>query len=319
MPKQEIDAVELFDLALSIVGLVLTEGDQKVSELASRFDVSEKVVLKAVRAITDSEDLTKCVTHFHLNFEELEDGWVSFTKGSTNLEGPPALSKRQLSSIAIGLDYLASLPQFSSNRALHELRQALKNAGPVPVTSIASNRLTELLQQLHDAIDAGKTISCDYRNQKGEQTNRKIDPLLIELRGKKHYLRGWCHINQAVRSFRLDRIQNISITISDISKQARSATIPDEVFGGSVDEQVIKIAAEPEAAEIFWNFPVASEPILENGRWIGKIRVGSLTGLPRHIVRFGGMVEVLEPKQARELVREFAMQTLSQPAVKDEE
>ena len=58
MPKQEIDAVELFDLALSIVGLVLTEGDQKVSELASRFDVSEKVVLKAVRAITDSEDLT---------------------------------------------------------------------------------------------------------------------------------------------------------------------------------------------------------------------------------------------------------------------
>jgi hypothetical protein len=31
------------------------------------------------------------------------------------------------------------------------------------------------------------------------------------------------------------------------------------------------------------------------------------------------MVEVLEPKQARELVREFALQTLSQPAVKDEE
>ena len=49
MPKQEIDAAELFDLALSIVGLVLSEGDQKVSELASRFDVSEKVVLKAVR------------------------------------------------------------------------------------------------------------------------------------------------------------------------------------------------------------------------------------------------------------------------------
>jgi proteasome accessory factor C len=315
MPKQEIDAAELFDLALSIVGLVLSEGDQKVSELASRFDVSEKVVLKAVRAITDSEDLTKCVTHFHLNFEEFEDGWVSFAKGNTNLDGPPALSKRQLSSIAIGLDYLASLPQFSSNRALHDLRQALKNAGPVPVTSIASNRLTELLQRMQ----SGKTISCDYRNQKGEQANRKIDPLLIELRGKKHYLRGWCHVNQAVRSFRLDRIQNISITSEDISKEARTATIPEDVFGGSVDEQIIKIAAEPEAAEIFWNFPVAAEPTLENGRWIGKIRVGSLAGLPRHIVRFGGMVEVLEPKSARVLVREFALQTLSQPEVEDEE
>jgi len=125
MPKQEIDAAELFDLSLSIVGLVLAEGDQQVSELAERFNVTEKVVLKAVRTITDSEDLTKCVTHFHLNFEELEDGWVSFTQGSTNLDGPPALSKRQLSSIAIGLDYLASIPQFSSNQALHQLRQAL--------------------------------------------------------------------------------------------------------------------------------------------------------------------------------------------------
>ena len=80
MPKQEIDAAELFDLALSIVGLVLAEGDQRVSDLAARFDVSEKVIMKAVRAITDSEDLTKCVTHFHLNFEELEDGWVSFAR-----------------------------------------------------------------------------------------------------------------------------------------------------------------------------------------------------------------------------------------------
>jgi len=319
MPKQEIDAAELFDLSLSIVGLVMADGDQKVSDLALRFDVSEKVILKAVRAITDSEDLTKCVTHFHLNFEELEDGWVSFAKGSTNLDGPPALSKRQLSSIAIGLDYLASLPQFSSNGALHALRQALKNAGPVPVTSIASNRLSEILQQIHEAIDAGKAINCEYRNQKGEQANRRIDPLLIELRGKKHYLRGWCHVNQAVRSFRLDRIQNITITDDQISKQAKSATIPEEVFGGSVDEQEIKIAAEPEAAEIFWNFPVSGEPTLESGRWVGKIRVGSLTGLPRHIVRFGGMVEVLEPKSARAMVRDFALQTLNRPEVQDEE
>lgn len=319
MPKQEIDAVELFNLALSIVGLVLSEGDQQVTELANRFDVSEKVIHKAVRAITDSEDLTKCVTHFHLNFEELEDGWVSFAKGSTNLDGPPALSKRQLSSIAIGLDYLASLPQFATNTALRDLRQALKNAGPVPITSIAFSRLTELLEKLQSAIESGKAIDCDYRNQKGEQANRRIDPLLIELRGKKHYLRGWCHINQAVRSFRLDRVQNILITNEDISKQAKNASIPEEVFGGSFDQQVIKIAAEPEAAEIFWNFPVAVEPTLEGGRWVGKIRVGSLTGLPRHIVRFGGMVEVLEPSSARAAVHEFAMQTLSQPEMQSAE
>lgn len=318
MPKQEIDAAELFDLSLSIVGLVLADGDQEVSVLAERFNVSEKVVLKAVRAITDSEDLTKCVTHFHLNFDELEDGWVSFTKGTTNLEGPPNLSKRQLSAIAIGLDYLASIPQFAGNSALQELRKALQNSGPVPVTSIASDRISAILDTLHQAISSGSSIECEYRNQKGEQSRRRIDPLLIELRGKKHYLRGWCHINREVRAFRLDRVIEIELLDEKISTEAAKSLIPEEVFGGKDDGQIITLAAEPEATEIFWNFPVASEPVLEQGRWIGKIRVGSLSGLPRHVVRYGGMVEVLEPKSARKLVKEFAEQTLSQKPVEEE-
>lgn len=318
MPKQEIDAAELFDLSLSIVGLVLADGDQEISALAERFNVSEKVVLKAVRAITDSEDLTKCVTHFHLNFDELEDGWVSFTKGTTNLEGPPNLSKRQLSAIAIGLDYLASIPQFAGNSALQELRKALQNSGPVPVTAIASDRMSSLLDTLHQAISEDRSIVCEYRNQKGEQSQRRIDPIVIELRGKKHYLRGWCHINKEVRAFRLDRIISLEILNEPISPEASKSLIPDEVFGGKEEGQVVTLAADPEATEIFWNFPVASEPLLEKGRWIGKIRVGSLSGLPRHVVRYGGMVEVLEPKAARKLVRDFAEQTLSQKPVEEE-
>ncbi|CAB4538116.1 MAG: WYL domain-containing protein [Actinobacteria bacterium] len=319
MPKQEIDASELYDLSLSIVGLVLSEGDQRVEELAQRFSVSEKVILKAVRAITDSEDLTKCVTHFHLNFDEFEDGWISFAKGSTNLEGPPVLSKRQLSSIAIGLDYLASIPQFASNPALAELRKMLKNSGPVPITTVAASRLSDLLEQLQSAISSEKTIICDYRNQKGEQSQRKIDPLLIELRGKKHYLRGWCHINQEVRSFRLDRMQAIQITDEPIAKQSQVAAIPDEVFGSNLDEKIVVLSAQPEATEIFWNFPGASEPVLEKGRWVGKIRVGSLAGLPRHIIRYGGMVEVLEPKEARTMVAALARQILADTDPKDED
>jgi proteasome accessory factor C len=319
MPKQEIDAAELYDLSLSIVGLVLSDGDQKMEDLANRFSVSEKVILKAVRAITDSEDLTKCVTHFHLNFDELEDGWVSFARGGTNLEGPPVLSNRQLSSIAIGLDYLASLPQFASNKALGDLRKILKNSGPVPVTAVAASRLGEMLQLIQSAITNQRAINCEYRNQKGEQSNRLIDPLLIELRGRKHYLRGWCHINEEVRSFRLDRIHSVEQTNEPISKEARSAAIPDDVYGSRLDEQVVTLAAQPEATEVFWNFPVALEPTLEKGRWVGKIRVGSLEGLPRHIVRYGGMVEVLEPKKAREMVASFAKEILSESEPKDEE
>jgi hypothetical protein len=109
----------------------------------------------------------------------------------------------------------------------------------------------------------------------------------------------------------------ISLIVTDerISQASAKSSIPEEVFGGKDDGQIVTLAAEPEATEVFWNFPVASEPVLESGRWVGKIRVGSLQGLPRHIVRYAGMVEVLEPKSARHLVREFAQQTLRQKVV----
>lgn len=106
MPKQEIDGSELFDISLSIVGVILNEGDQTLKELAERFDVSEKVIKKAVHAITDSEDLKECATHFHIITDDEDEGWISFRRENTNLQGPPRLSKRQLTSIASGLTTL---------------------------------------------------------------------------------------------------------------------------------------------------------------------------------------------------------------------
>ncbi len=320
MPKQEIDGSELFDISLSIVGVILNEGDQTLKELAERFDVSEKVIKKAVHAITDSEDLRECATHFHEITDEDDEGWVSFRRENTNLQGPPRLSKRQLTSIAIGLDYLASLDQFKGNQHLADLRLKLQSSDVVAVTSSAGTRVSELLEQIHTAIDKSVTIDCEYRNQRGEVSSRKIDPLLVELRGRKHYLRGWCHINEEVRSFRLDRIQKIFVTDSAIPNSSKQAVIPEEVFGNRIEEQVITLSAEPEASEIFWNFPVAEEPAIKNGKYIGKIRVGGLNGLPRHIVRYGGMVEVLEPQEARRLVVEFAKTALGETnSPKDED
>ena len=69
MPKQEIDGDGLFNLALAMVGLVLQEGGIAVRELAAHFGVSEKAILKAANAITNSEDLTSPLSHFYLDWD----------------------------------------------------------------------------------------------------------------------------------------------------------------------------------------------------------------------------------------------------------
>ena len=321
MPKQEIDGSELFNLSLAILGLVLEEGDQSVAELAQRFGFSEKVIRKAVEAVYTSEDLSKCETHFYLNFDAYEEeSVVSFSSGNTNLAGPPTLSKRQLSSIAIGLDYLASLPHFQSNSELSTLRAAIQESAPMPVTKLESSRELEHLEILQQAIELRVSVQCDYRNQSGEQSQRNIDPLRIEFVGRRHYLRGYCHQRQEVRSFRLDRIREVELTDQAIAEHALEAAIPEEVFGEGLGETEVVIAAEPEATEIFWNFPTSGPQRAQDGRTVGKILVGNLSTLPRHIVRYGGMVEVLEPAEAREQVRLFAQRVLTpQGKLGDEE
>lgn len=311
MPKQELDGEELFNLALSIVGLVLRDGPHFTAELAEHFGYSEKTIKKAVLTIANSEDVGSFKTHFYLDDELLEEGEVDFSVADSNLTEPPTLSKRQATSLAAGLDYLASLPQFSENQALESLRAVIGGATSSVVSRLSGSRELTLLAQLQSALQEQVAIECEYVNQLGERAARTIDPLRIDFVLDKHYLRGFCHKNQAVRSFRLDRILRLDLTTQRISEEALAAEIPEEVFGDGAREITVKIAADPEAAEIFWNFPSYSNLTTRDGQIVGEIMVGSLRALGRHITRYGGLVRVLEPQEAKLAVKAFAAAALS--------
>jgi proteasome accessory factor C len=310
MPKQELDGEELFNLALSIVGLILKNGSYRVEELAEHFGFTEKTIRRAVLTIGNSEDVGNFKTHFYLDDDLLEAGEVDFAVADSMLTEPPVLSRRQATSLAAGLDYLASLPQFADSAELAELRNAIGGTASAVTSKVTPSREAVLLEQLQQAVLGEVAIECDYVNQLGERATRLIDPLRIDFVLDKHYLRGFCHKNQAVRSFRLDRILTCSVTANPISQEAKSAEIPEEVFGTLNQEISVKISADPEAAEIFWNFPSYSEIAIKDGQLTGEIMVGSLKALGRHITRYGGLVKVLEPQAAVNAVRDFAAAAL---------
>lgn len=310
MPKQELDGVELFNLSLSIVGAVLRDGDQKVSDLAELFEVSEAAIKKAVLAIANSEDVRNYETHFYVDVDELDEGYVSLSQGMSSLSEPPALSRRQLSSIAIGLDYLAAIPQFQADSDLRELRELISEHSPAAITSHDPSRLSEQIAKLQEAILSEHAIECEYVNQTGAKSRRVIEPLRIDLIGRRHYLRGYCRSTSELRAFRLDRIQSIEITSSRVADQTKALKIPDEVFGDAGQEQLVDIVASAEAAEIFWNFPVRGTPKRKGDQIEGTILVGSLAALGRHVAKYGGMVKVISPESARQSVRDFAKRAL---------
>ncbi|NCW29601.1 MAG: WYL domain-containing protein, partial [Actinobacteria bacterium] len=135
-------------------------------------------------------------------------------------------------------------------------------------------------------------IECEYINQTGAKSSRTIDPLRIDFIGRRHYLRGFCRTSGELRAFRLDRIQSLSITGISIPEKTKGLSIPQEVFGEVTEEQIVEIAASAEAAEIFWNFPVAGNTKRTGDQLQGSIRVGNLEALGRHVAKYGGMVKV---------------------------
>lgn len=319
MPKQELDGEELFNLALSIVGLVLKDGPHTLSELSEHFGFSEKTVKKAVLTIANSEDVGNFRTHFYLDDELLEQGEVDFSVGQSRLTEPPVLSKRQVTALAASLDYIASLPQFENNAALSEIRAVVGSGSTTVLSRKGALRQSDMFTQLQDAISRKLAMECEYVNQLGERSIRLIDPLRLDFLLDKHYLRGFCHKNQAVRSFRIDRILSVRITDQPVLETSLQAEIPQEVFGAIERETSVVIAADPEAREIFWNFPSYSNIKSVNGELVGEIMVGSLRALGRHIARYGGLVRVVEPEEAKQAVLGFAKAALNQGAKPENE
>lgn len=61
-------------------------------------------------------------------------------------------------------------------------------------------------RQLWDAINEGRAVHLRYRSRQGDISRRRVDPIRIDERSGLQYLVAYCHLRQAERSFRLDRI-----------------------------------------------------------------------------------------------------------------
>ncbi|WP_404352155.1 YafY family transcriptional regulator [Sutcliffiella horikoshii] len=79
------------------------------------------------------------------------------------------------------------------------------------------NRLNTLsiqpfLKELELAVMSGFSVNIQYKKRSEEQTNRTIDPYKIIYWNHHWYVGGFCHLRKDIRSFRVDRIEALTLT-----------------------------------------------------------------------------------------------------------
>ena len=71
----------------------------------------------------------------------------------------------------------------------------------------------QLPTELGEAIYSGRRMHITYVDAGGERTSRWITPMQVLGLSDYIYLQAFCHLREAERSFRLDRILDVSVEV----------------------------------------------------------------------------------------------------------
>lgn len=330
MPKLKnvLSGDDKFNLLISLMGLINVEGEIEITDAAARLGVSPEMIRAAVGTISVAGYLPERggeVNPFNVSWplidDDRPDGLLTWLDSHGSFDTAPKISIRQAAAIAAGLSFLRSLPEFANEREIDELVQLLQNAqatDATPSIRYEYGTVNADIELLRKAILANRRITCNYTNQTGEQSDRQLDPIRLDPRGAVWYLRAWCPKSQEIRAFRLDRMRSVELTEDSRSPEAsleaeRIDEIDDRIYiPGEADTEVL-VEVDPEAYELVSEFATMDQPTKSNSGTVRvKIMVGYLPNLGHLIAKYGGAARVIEPAEAREIVKNYCLQALGE-------
>jgi proteasome accessory factor C len=315
MPKSSrLSGTDRYNFMLALTGYLINNRQQRLTDLANHFQVTEKEVRSAVVTISLSGvGMYRPDELFFLDYDLLEEGIVDLSFAPT-LEAVPRLSTRQVAAIASGLSYLLNLVDTKDQQQIIQLLEILGRG------AFSSSELPFMVQPtrgdgdlalVRQAVAETRAIKCSYINAAGEVTNREIEPQLLESREANWFLKGFCRSNQETRVFRLDRMREIEL-LDTFDERELPSTETDQIYSVRKSDLEVLFEVDPEAFAFVADYRPEFE-ISGNKSVQVKIPIGQLETLGRIVARYSGKVRVLAPTAARVAVREFAQRTLGQP------
>jgi proteasome accessory factor C len=303
-------------LLLALVPYVLDRGEVSVSDAAVHFGRSEKDIERAVELIACAGVPGENSAYSHLDLFDID--WDLYERERTitlwntvALEGKPRFSAREASALLAGLQYLAAHPAYSSRSDLEEVMAKLRagSGATAPVRiAVGAAAVAAHVTLLNDAIANRTSITTVYHNKRGESGERTLDPLLLESRDATWFLRAWCHERQALRTFRVDYMDNVcATTMAQADHGSRLDDISSELFDPSPTDVVVTVACPSRALPLIADYlPRGFSPPRDEDNTRVDIRFAHYGSLTQFVGAHPGLVRVLAPASAREAVRSFA-------------
>ena len=174
-------------------------------------------------------------------------------------------------------------------RALTKLELSLGDKGRGAVDVHLGSAPADTLEQLRNAIAAGRQVELEYYAYgRDNLSRRRVDPGQIFSDQGNWYLSGWCHTAEGERTFRVDRIKSMAVTPQPIEHM----TPGGHIFTPSDDDPRVELRLEPSERWVIEQYP--TERVDDTGdALVVEMVVTASPWLERLLLRLGDAAELL--------------------------
>jgi predicted DNA-binding transcriptional regulator YafY len=172
------------------------------------------------------------------------------------------------------------------------------------------------LELLRRALRERQRVRMVYRSQsQPEPLQRELDPYALVLRSGWWYVFGYCHLRQDIRSFRVDRIAEL--TLLEVTFQMPDDFDIQEHLALDLQSQSpvqARLRFVPEAAHVALDNRAMWQSHAEqaDGSVMVTVTLPDLQWATSMVLSFGPIVTVLEPDELRRRVHEWAQAVVAQ-------
>lgn len=200
------------------------------------------------------------------------------------------------------------------DRVLVKLEEAAGSAPPAVAVHLPDGGAqARHAEQLAEAITADRRVRLDYYVPvRDETTRREVDPIAVLTQDGREYLDAWCHVAQARRLFRLDRIEGVrQLEDARSSEDLEPRDLADGLFEPAPEDPLVTLELAPHARWVAEYYPVEALRELGEDRCEIDLRVADPRLVVRLALRLAPAVRVLGPAPVRDEVREAARRALA--------
>ncbi len=294
------------DRLIGILSFLLQEEKTTAPELAERFEVSRRTINR------DIEDL--CKAGIPIRTAQGTGGGISIMDGYRM--DRTILTSKDMQMILAGL---RSLDSVSGSRYYGQLMEKIQTGSSkfisgrdsmlIDLSSWYKGFLAPKIEVIQSAIENRHLIQFKYYAPSGE-SYRTIEPYYLVFQWSSWYVWAWCLDREDYRLFKLNRMDQVAE--AEQGFVCRDVPMPElsneKIFPGGIK---VKALFTP---DMKWRLVEEFGPHCfaetDDGRLLFTADYTDMENLVTWLMTFGAKAEVLEPAEARDIIRRNAEETL---------